>query len=1051
VASRFWVGGTGNWTDTAHWAATSGGAGGVSFPTGPDDVFFDANSGTGIATIDTATQNCRSLDCTGYTGTLTFGTSLNVNAPAGGSCKFSAGMTLSGSGTLGLIGGTSASPATLTCAGKSIPNVNVSTTTSAWTCADAFSVTGALTLTSGTLNTNGQTCSWGSFNSNNSNVRTLTLGASSITITSAVGGIAWDVTAGTNLTITANTATVTMTATGSVTFRTGARNWNGLSLVFNGFTVAAVISQNGTLANVTVTGPANKTSVFETSSGTTIASGTLTITSNSATNRVFYNGNGTVGATVGISAATTALSNVDFMDVAASGAAAWTGTSLGDCGGNSGITFTASATQTWQGTAGGSWSDVTKWTSRVPLPQDDVLIASAFVAGQTITADMPRLGRSINFTGSTGNPIFKYNAAPCALFGSLTFVAGMATTSSAGGLTFAGRGSYTVTSAGVTFSSTPTFQAPGGTYTLLDNFATANGVIGMNVTAGTFDANDFNVTAAFFLSSGVLARTVTMRSGVFTLFGTGAITAWSVTGSGTTLNPGTSIIDITGADGLTKTFAGGSLTYGTLRYRPAGAGSLVITGSNTFAGLDLEATSARTVTLPAAGNQQVPKILTLRGAAGQLLSFVSSTPGTATTITAPDGTLALVDNATISLSADVTLSVQNKGLYESFAGAAATQYVVSAWVWGAGTVRVALWDDVTGKQTSSAVTLSSVPQKITKTAVSGAGSTSFALLVETDVAQSVTFNVDDLKVRSKTTAPAEFGVFYGFLRRAQWQSQTRACQLYFEDLLFRLTRVYPIIPSTGPSTTGAAIGLVLDAAGWTWPEWRLLATGDAIDDFSADGSRTARNLLDDLIAAERGTIFVRGDGVFVYESRGQVQTRHAAWTLAATSPAAPTPDANLEDFESGIDADSILTRATVTRTDPGGILADVTWTATDALAEQRYGRGDVPAISSPYVPAANGQDLADDLVYSGVQGGPPFTANVFAIDDETLNDILASALQTVVAVDDPLAGTEGDFVIQRASHILDTGQHRTSYTLTKRAARSYALDSQLDGPDVFRY
>lgn len=41
---RYWVGGSGLWTDTAHWALTSGGAGGAAAPTINDDVYIDENS-----------------------------------------------------------------------------------------------------------------------------------------------------------------------------------------------------------------------------------------------------------------------------------------------------------------------------------------------------------------------------------------------------------------------------------------------------------------------------------------------------------------------------------------------------------------------------------------------------------------------------------------------------------------------------------------------------------------------------------------------------------------------------------------------------------------------------------------------------------------------------------------------------------------------------------------------------------------------------------------------------------------------------------------------
>src|SRR4051794_2261012 len=49
MANRYWIGGDGNIGDTAHWSATSGGAGGVSVPTSSDNVFFDSNSRGGAA------------------------------------------------------------------------------------------------------------------------------------------------------------------------------------------------------------------------------------------------------------------------------------------------------------------------------------------------------------------------------------------------------------------------------------------------------------------------------------------------------------------------------------------------------------------------------------------------------------------------------------------------------------------------------------------------------------------------------------------------------------------------------------------------------------------------------------------------------------------------------------------------------------------------------------------------------------------------------------------------------------------------------------------
>ena len=46
MASRYWVGNGGNWSETTHWAEISGGSGGFSVPSSLDNVYFDTNSFT---------------------------------------------------------------------------------------------------------------------------------------------------------------------------------------------------------------------------------------------------------------------------------------------------------------------------------------------------------------------------------------------------------------------------------------------------------------------------------------------------------------------------------------------------------------------------------------------------------------------------------------------------------------------------------------------------------------------------------------------------------------------------------------------------------------------------------------------------------------------------------------------------------------------------------------------------------------------------------------------------------------------------------------------
>jgi hypothetical protein len=74
MASRFWVtGGTGNWNDTSNWSATTGGASGASVPVSADTATFDASSGSGTVTLDISPV-IQAINCSGFTGTLAFGT-----------------------------------------------------------------------------------------------------------------------------------------------------------------------------------------------------------------------------------------------------------------------------------------------------------------------------------------------------------------------------------------------------------------------------------------------------------------------------------------------------------------------------------------------------------------------------------------------------------------------------------------------------------------------------------------------------------------------------------------------------------------------------------------------------------------------------------------------------------------------------------------------------------------------------------------------------------------------------------------------------------------
>lgn len=147
----------GNWSNTAVWSATSGGAGGASVPLPQDDVFLNALSAVGTYVTDMIRLG-RNIDCTGFTGTfsMSFG-----SAQAGGSLILSAGMTLAGANGLTFAG---RSGSIITSAGKVFAGT-ITFNCVDYTLSDDLSLVSSkgITLTAGVINLNTKTIITGSF------------------------------------------------------------------------------------------------------------------------------------------------------------------------------------------------------------------------------------------------------------------------------------------------------------------------------------------------------------------------------------------------------------------------------------------------------------------------------------------------------------------------------------------------------------------------------------------------------------------------------------------------------------------------------------------------------------------------------------------------------------------------------------------------------------------------------------------------------------------------------------------------------------------------
>jgi len=329
MASRYWVGGTANWDATAgsKWATTSGGTGGASVPGSLDDVFFDANSGSGTCTV-TGTRASKALSTTGYSGTINGSGSLNPN----GSLTIDAGTTWSLSGTITLSGN---SGGTITTNGKTLASVTISSGAGTWDLADALTMSGTLTLSasSATFNTNNHNITT---SGNISCTGTFTLNLGSSTVTQSAGSC-------TITTSNLNAGTSTLKFTGSVNFNPGGCTFNNIWLASGAFAGTHIIATNGFTCNdFKDDGTAAHTIQFNAGSSYTVA--TFTVSGGGAGSRISLRSSAAGSLVFLLKASGTVTRNyLDIKDSSASGGATWNpGANSIDSGNNFGWTFPGS-------------------------------------------------------------------------------------------------------------------------------------------------------------------------------------------------------------------------------------------------------------------------------------------------------------------------------------------------------------------------------------------------------------------------------------------------------------------------------------------------------------------------------------------------------------------------------------------------------------------------------------------------------------------------------------------------------------------------------------
>ena len=612
MPDRYWVGGTASWDGTAgtKWSATSGGAGGASVPTTADDVFFDASS-TGTVTIAAGNTGAKSINCTGFAGTITGTAAITV----AGSVTLVAAMTYTHSGTMTFTG-----TGTLTTAGKTFSSVTVDGVGITLTLGDALNINPRrISVTAGGFATANYNLTAAGFSSSNSNTRTITLGSSTITLSASDP---LSLSTPNNLTFNSDTSQINLTnAFASIASSLTYYNVN----IGGSFGAAITIVGANTFNNLTLTANTTGLSQLLLTANQTV-NGTFTCAGSSAIARGFVRSD-TLGTTRTITAAAISANDCDFRDITLAGAAAGASpTRAGDCGGNSGITFPAAKTVYWNLAGSQNWS-ANGWApssggspavNEFPLAQDTAVFDQAGSAG-TVTVQTFNVG-AVDMSARTTVMTLSGSGAPTN-YGDWAFGTGV-TSSNTGTITFAGRSTSTITSNGITFGCPISISCVTGTVQLADALA-LNAARTLTLASGTFDAVSYNVTAGRH-SYAVSGTTLKMGSGTFTASGTGNV--WSVSGS-ITFYKDTANILLSDTSTTARTFQGGGLSYNKLTIGGAtGASTLTILSSNQFTELASTKTVAHTVRF--AANQGTIDTWSITGSAGNVVTVDSSAAGT---------------------------------------------------------------------------------------------------------------------------------------------------------------------------------------------------------------------------------------------------------------------------------------------------------------------------------------------------------------------------------------------------------------------------------------
>jgi len=566
MAARFWVaGGTGNWSSTTNWSATSGGGSGASVPGSADTATFNASSGAGTATVDSSVT-IQTLTMTGFTGTLAFGTNtISLNSTG---AIFTGASTYTTTGTPII---------NVTSTGSTAITVNAGTVVSGAN-AISFNFTGgtyALTF----LANAAERCKSVNF--------TGFAGTWNATSTARIFG---NITLSTGMTLTPSSSALEIGPTVAIAQITSNGKTFDCPITFNAFGVIIQLQDDMTIGST-------RTATF--------TQGTLDLNGKKLT----------VGAFSYSNTSTSVLAfGTGNITCNGAGGTLWTTAT------NSSLTITGTPTVNI------SYSGATATSVLPGILTEANSISFNFTAGTyplTFLATSSYTARNVNFTGYAGT--WGATSTSNVIYGDLTLSIGMTLTTSASDVTFgATSGTKTITSNAKTINFPLTFNGIGGTWQLQDALLMGTSRA-LTHTNGTIDLNGKTLTVGTAYTTATGTKNLTFNGGTL-VCPTAATTAFnnaSPTNYTTTAGTGVGKISMTAA--TAKTFVGGGSTFNCTLSND-GAGALTISGANTFTTI-ANGVQPTAFVFPIATTQTVTN-WNVSGTAGNLVTITSGTAGT---------------------------------------------------------------------------------------------------------------------------------------------------------------------------------------------------------------------------------------------------------------------------------------------------------------------------------------------------------------------------------------------------------------------------------------